>query len=66
MKLTKIQSILQFKQSDWMKRYVVFNTEKRKNAGNDFQKYFFKLMINSTYGKTIENLRKKNKCKISK
>ena len=41
-----------------MKKYIGFNTEKRKNATNDFEKGFFKLMINSVYGKMIENLRK--------
>ena len=42
-----------------MKKYIDFNTEKRTNAANSFEKDFFKWMINSVYGKTMENLQKK-------
>ena len=56
MKLTKNHRVLKFRQSDWMKKHINFNTEKRTNAANSFEKDFFKLMINSVYDKT--NLRK--------
>ena len=59
MRVTKIQRVLKFKQSDWMEKYIDFNTDKRENAANDFENDFFNLIINSVYGKTMENLRKR-------
>ena len=59
MKLTWILDVLKFKQPDWMKAYIDFDTKNRKNAANSSEKIFFKLMINSVYGKTMENLKKR-------
>ena len=63
-KLTKIHKVLKFKQSDWMKIYIDFNIEKRKNTANSFEKNFFKLMINSVYGKTMQILCKRINVRI--
>ena len=66
LKFKKIHRILKSKQKYWMKPYIDFNTQKRKEATNDANKNPFKLLNNPTYGKTMENMRKRIKIRIAK
>ena len=62
MKLTKVYRILKFKQADLLKKCLDFNTNKRKNAADSFEKDFFKLINNKFFWQNNGKFKKNNKC----
>ena len=62
--LEKIHQAIEFDQFAWMKTYIDFNTQLRTKATNDFEKDFSKLMNNTVFGKTMENIRKHRSIKL--
>ena len=62
----KVHEIISFKQSKCLEMYINFNTQKRSQAVNDFEKDFYKLLNKAFYGKTMENIQNRLKLKFIK
>ena len=64
LKVKKVYRTISFKERAWLKEYIDFNTNQRKIAKSDFEKDLFKLLNNSFYGKTVENIRNRTEVQL--
>ena len=64
LKLKRVHWVIEFQQSKWMKAYIMLNTRLKKDAKNEFEKDFFKLINNSVFGNKMENIRNHKDMKL--
>ena len=61
MEVEKVHTVISFKQSKWLEKYISFNTQKRNTAKNEFEKHFYELLNDALHGKTMEDNRNRLK-----
>ena len=66
MVVEKIHEVISFKQGRWLEKYISFNTQKRNKVKNDFEKGFYKLLVNAAFGKFLENVRNRLELELIK
>ena len=64
MRLTKNHCAFRFDQSPWMESCIRMNSKLRKKVASDFENDLYKLMSNSAFGKTMENLQQRVDVKL--
>ena len=63
--LKRVHRVVKFNQNAWLETYIDMTTDLRKKAKNEFEQYFFKLLNNSVFRKTVENVRQHTDIKLS-
>ena len=61
MEVVKVHTVISFKQSKWLEKYISFNTQKRNKAKNDYERDFNRFLNNALYGKTMGDVRNRLK-----
>ena len=64
LKLTNVHRVVKYKQKAWLKPYIAYNSQQRKQAANNFEKDFYKLKNNALFGKSMEDVRKRINYKL--